>query len=357
MAKVLIDFYRLKDEHSGLGYFSSQLSRFILSNSRSKKIDLTFLVPKSFIADYNDKCRTRAHSFYNRLFPRGLYEHDIWHSTSQFPNILPRSKKPIFILTIHDLNFLFEKTPYKQKKYKRRLQRLVDRADVITAISHFTKSTIEEHLSLKGKAIEVVYNGVDSPAIYTPTKPKWIENAPFFFSIGYFTKKKNWESIIRMMAQFPSHKLVISGFNETAYGNFCKDLIKELNIEDRVFLSGKISNEEKSWLYANCDAFLFPSTAEGFGMPAVEAMTMGKPTFLSTHTSLPEIGGNVAFFFQRFDTNHMAKVVKEHLEIYASDEEKYANKIKEHAKKFNWQTASTSYLELYERLLSEKQIH
>ena len=48
-----------------------------------------------------------------------------------------------------------------------------------------------------------------------------------------------------MMAQFPSYKLVISGFNETSYGDFCRDLISELNLKDRVILSGKISNEEK----------------------------------------------------------------------------------------------------------------
>ena len=89
-------------------------------------------------------------------------------------------------------------------------------------------------------------------------------------------------------------------------------------------------------------------------MPAVEAMTMGKPTFLSMHTSLPEIGGNVAFFFLSFDIDHMVKVVKEGLEVYASEKETHENNIKEHAKKFNWQTASTSYLKLYERLLSKK---
>ena len=354
MSKILVDFYRLKDKHSGLGYFSSQLASFFLSNKMSKKLDLTFFLPEFFVADYKDRCSTRVHGFHNRIMPRGLYNYDIWHSTSQFPNIIPRHNKSIFILTIHDLNFLFEKTPFKQKKYKRRLQRLVNRADVITAISHFTKSTIEEHLSLSGKEVEVIYNGVDSPSIYASKKPHWISDSPFFFSIGFFTMKNNWETIIKMMTQFPTYKLVISGFNETSYGKFCTELIKELKLENRVFLSGKISNEEKSWLYENCSAFLFPSKAEGFGMPAVEAMTMGKPTFLSTHTSLPEIGGDVAFFFQSFDIDHMVKVVKEGLEIYASDKEKFENKVKEHANKFNWQTASTTYLKLYERLLSRK---
>ena len=58
MSKILIDFYRLKDKHSGLGYFSSQLASFFLSNRMSKKMDLTFLVPEPFEADYKDRCST-----------------------------------------------------------------------------------------------------------------------------------------------------------------------------------------------------------------------------------------------------------------------------------------------------------
>lgn len=350
MNKILVDFYRLKDVHSGLGYFSKQLSRFLVSANTTKQ--LTFLVPKSFANTYNKLCQTEIFSLLRKFFPMLLGNYDIWHATSQFPSILPPRGKTKFILTVHDLNFLYEKTEAKQQKYKRRLQKRVNRADVITAISHFTKSNIEKHLNVNGKKVHVIYNGVDSPELTKSRKPKWIRNEPFFFSIGYFTKKKNWESLLHMMTEFPDHKLVISGFNETPYGVFCKALIKNNNIENRVVLSGSVSNEEKSWLFANCSAFLFPSTAEGFGMPAVEAMKMGKPTFLSRHTSLPEIGGSAAFYFDSFEKNHMKSVVESGLRLVEKNPEKFAEKTKAHAQKFDWQTAAHQYLALYDEILA-----
>ena len=350
MKKVLIDFYRLKHVHSGLGYFSKQLSRFLLENNTNKH--LTFLVPKSFANSYNKLCQTEVFSLLRKFFPMLLGNYEIWHSISQFPSILPPRGKAKFILTIHDLNFLYEKSEAKQQKYIRRLQKRVNRADAITTISHFTKSNIEEYLNVNGKKIHVIYNGVDSPGLTKPKMPDWIENEAFFFSIGYFTKKKNWEPLIHMMTEFPNQKLVISGFNETSYGKECRQIIDELGLGNRVILSGPVSNEEKSWLFANCIAFLFPSIAEGFGMPAVEAMKMGKPTFLSTHTSLPEIGGDAAFLFSSFEKNHMKSVVESGLKLVEKNPEKFAEKIRAHAQKFDWQIAAKQYLALYNKLLS-----
>lgn len=350
MNKVLVDFYRLKDVYSGLGYFSKQLSLFLLENNTNAQ--LTFLVPKSFVEVYDKLCQTKSLTNIHRFFSRYAGSYDLWHSTSQFPRVLPIRKKTRFILTIHDLNFLYEKSYSKQKKYTRRLQKLVNRADAITAISHFTKSSIEQNLNLQGKKIDVIYNGVDSPELTKPKKPNWIENEAFFFSIGYFTKKKNWESLIHMMTEFPNQKLVISGFNETSYGKECRQIIEEQGMGNRVILSGPVSNEEKSWLFANCTAFLFPSIAEGFGMPAVEAMKMGKPTFLSTHTSLPEIGGDAAFFFDSFEKNHMKSVVESGLKLVEKNPEKFADKIRAHVQKFDWQIAAKQYLALYDKLLS-----
>lgn len=349
MSKILVDFYRLKDVHSGLGYFSKQLSKFLVAGNSDRH--LTFLIPKSFVSTFALLCQTEIFSFKLKFFPQMLSMYDIWHSTTQFPSILPPQGKSKFVLTIHDLNFLYEKTESKQKKYKRRLQRLVNRADTITAISHFTKSNIEKHLVLDGKKVHVIHNGVDSPELTNSQKPHWMSGESFFFAIGYFTKKKNWEPLIHMMTEFPKHKLVISGFNDTQYGTRCKQIVVELGLENKVILSGTISNKEKSWLFANCTAFFFPSTAEGFGMPAVEAMKMGKPTFLSKYTSLPEIGGDAAFYFNGFEKNEMKLVVESGLKVISKDPKKMAKKIKEHAKKFDWQTAAKQYLTLYDNLL------
>lgn len=56
-------------------------------------------------------------------------------------------------------------------------------------------------------------------------------------------------------------------------------------------------------LYESCVAFLFPSITEGFGLPVIEAMSFGTPVFLSNSSSLPEVGGNEAFYWNSYEVN------------------------------------------------------
>jgi len=346
MIKVLVDLYRLKEVNSGLGYFSNQLSSSLIEN-QTEDLGLTFMIPNSRGSKFSISSNIVFASIFKMLFSRFNTGFDVWHSTSQFPKVYPGSKTK-FILTIHDLNFLIEKPNLQKKaKYLKKLQNKVDRADAITSISLYTKTLIEEHISLKGKKVHVIHNGVESPELFAYKRPQWASNKKFFFSIGYFTAKKNWEVLIDMMTEFPDYNLIISGFNNTAYGKSCENLIKQKGLNDRIVLSGTISNEEKSWLYAECSAFLFPSLAEGFGMPAVEAMKLGKPVFLSKFTSLPEIGGDAAFYFDNFDKKSMKLKITSGLQTYNADRKAHEDKIKSHVSKFDWDVAAKKYIELY----------
>ena len=74
------------------------------------------------------------------------------------------------------------------------------------------------------------------------------------------------------MHAFKDYKLVIAGNSNTEYGKKVKDLIAKEKLTNQIILPGKISDNDKAWLYKNCESFLFPSLAEGFGMPVIEAM-------------------------------------------------------------------------------------
>lgn len=348
MLKVLVDFYRLKEVNSGLGYFSNQLGRSLLSN-QTDSLDVTFMLPRSAGFVLPPPAKIIFTSFFKMIFSRFNNEFDVWHATSQFPMVYPGPKTK-FILTIHDLNFLIEKPKGKRSRYLKKMQNKLDRADVVTTISFYTKYIVEKNLSLNGKKIHVIYNGVESPESFPSCRPNWMPDKKFFFSVGYFTVKKNWQAIIDLMTEFDDYHLIISGYKDTKFGKYCENFITQKGLNDRVILSGVVSNEEKSWLYSNCSAFLFPSLAEGFGMPVVEAMKMGKPVFLSTYTSLPEIGGDVAFFFDNFEKDHMKQQIEKGLAAYLSDPKGYSKKIKEHAAKFDWNLAAKQYIELYKSL-------
>ncbi|MBT8296628.1 MAG: glycosyltransferase, partial [Gramella sp.] len=98
--------------------------------------------------------------------------------------------------------------------------------------------------------------------------------------------------------------------------------------------------------------FVFTSLFEGFGLPPIEAMAYGKPVFLANQTSLPEIGGSEAFYWDKFDPDYMVEVFEKGMNAFDNNKVSYQEKLKVRANSFNWDHTATEYLELYSRVLS-----
>ena len=94
---------------------------------------------------------------------------------------------------------------------------------------------------------------------------------------------------------------------------------------------------------------MFPSYAEGFGLPVIEAMQYGKPVFLSTSTCLPEIGGPDAYYFENFEAAYMQEQFKACMKHY--QETNHQEKIRTRASQFTWQNAASQYMDVYKSLL------
>lgn len=347
MKDILVDLYKIKNPYSGLGEFSTRFANELVTHV-PEGYDISYLVPETEKGHkFGDQIKTVSYSSIDRYFAFNKKNYTIWHSLQQFPSFVPKRNSK-WILTIHDLNFLYEKNFFKARKYLYRLQRNIDRADVITAVSNFTKLEIEKHLKIGNKKIHVIQNGVYSGAEVDKTKPAFIrEGRKYFFSIGIFNNKKNFEVLIPLMKQFEDVDLIIAGNHETAYGKQIRHLVRSMGLEDRIILSGEVNNSYKQWLYSNCEALLFPSLAEGFGLPVIEAMYEGKPVFLSRHTSLPEIGGDKAFYFENFEAQDMAKVIELGLAKVRSNQASFELEVKEYASKFSWERCITAYVNLY----------
>jgi glycosyltransferase involved in cell wall biosynthesis len=321
-----------------------------LASQLPEEFAVNFFVPKkNKVSFWDENVNITRSSFLKRYLPSVNRIYSIWHSLQQFPSFLP-NKNSIWILTIHDLNFLIEKNETKRKKYLKRLQKNINRADYITTISNFTKKEIEKNLNVGQKEIQVIYNGVSSGKEIEKIKPSFVNEKKYFFSIGVFNKKKNFEVLLPLMKHFDDHLLVIAGNKDTSYGVEIEKNIKKLNLEDRIILPGKINDSNKQWLYANCEALLFPSLAEGFGLPVIETMYEGKPVFLSKHTSLPEIGGSLAFYFDNFNEHHMSNLIRSKLDYVHKSGVKFEAESKEYANQFNWKNCITEYLDLYRKL-------
>ena len=122
-----------------------------------------------------------------------------------------------------------------------------------------------------------------------------------------------------------------------------------MGVTDRLHLTGPVTEGEKAWYYQHCMAFVHPSLAEGFGAPVVEVMQFGKPLFLSSLTSLPEIGGDVAFYFSTFEKEHLLDIFRKGMEIYNSNG--MADQIRKRGTAFAWKQKAKDYLNVYRSMM------
>ncbi len=360
MSSLLLDMSPLRYPYTGLGQFCLYLGKSMLPLFPND-IEIDFLGVSASKNLFEEPLRhwenlhwIRRHS--PQFMQKYLYKkYDFWHATAQNTQILPPHKETKLLLTIHDLNFLQDDLGKKEKKLQA-LQNKVNRASGITFISKYTQKDAQKYLDLGNIAQKVIHNGVAIKTFESPTKPFYMDMhsgqapKPFLFTIGTLFPRKNFATLLPFLAKTPDYQLVVGGQNNTSYGQQIRQEIQNFGLEDRVILAGEISDEDKYWLYKNCEAFLFPSTLEGFGLPVVEAMILGKPVFTTEYTSLPEIGGQRAFYWKDFEPENMKEVFENGLKI-ARLEENFAENQKIHANKFTWEIASKKYWEFYQTFL------
>lgn len=343
--KVLVEMEKLNNLNSGLGQFCLGLGQALVNQNKNN--DLHFLVPE------NKKGIFGNHVFYNNLknyltfLLKRPKSYDVWHCTHQQSKLLPSSGK--LILTIHDLNFLYKYKGIKKYFKLNALQRKVQRASAIVAISQFTANEIKQNLNIDDKKLHVIYNGVSLKSIESVELPLIIQNKKYLFSIGIINPKKNFHVLLPLLKESKDLFLVIAGNSTHQYVQQIKSMAHEMGVLKQLHFLGMVSDELKYTLYKNCYAFVFPSLSEGFGLPVIEAMSMGKPVFLSNNTCLPEIGGKEAFYFENFEANNMQITFEKGMKMYNDDNTK-AERIRQHASQFNWEIAAKKYLALYESI-------
>lgn len=347
--QVAFDCERMKYPHTGLFEYCHKLGISLLK-TKCEQDDISFYMQEKdrHYFEHGVKFITQK-SFHKFIFPKIDSAIDIWHATHQTSWYMPPANRKIKrVLTIHDLNFLYEeKSSSKRVKYLKKHQKNIDLADHIIAISEFTKKDVIKNLRID-KPITVIYNGCEVEEFPDYDTPIHHPAKPFIFALGTVNAKKNFH-VLPCLLQKSDFDLIIAGKVDNDYKEKILEEAKRFNVEDRVKIIGLISNEDKYWYYKNCEAFLLPSLAEGFGIPVIEAMNFGKPVFLSTNTSLPEIGGKLAYYFDNFDAEHMQQVFHAGLNDYKSTNP--SSEIIKHAKRFNWDKSALAYWEVYKSLV------
>ncbi len=349
---VLIDLDRLKDLNTGLGqvaaFFGDEISH--LDDDRFK---FTLLVPKKFKGYFGDSVDYEVVSLKRRYFPFLCKKYDLWYTIHQDSAHFPSDHKTPYVITINDLNFLGEKSPAKAKIRLKKLQQKVDRATAITVISKFTESVVRENLNIGNIPIHVIYCGVKVITFDKVKKPSFAPEGDLLFSVGVVQMKKNYHVLLEFMQLLPNnYKLIIAGNKSAVYANDLQQRINALGLQNRILLPGIISEEDKFWMYNNCQAVLFPSRFEGMGFPPVEAMRFGKPVFASTFSSIPEVSENHAYYWESFDPGEMSHFFLEKMEEFNKNPA-LPDALKKHSLKFTWEANLKAYITLFKNILDE----
>ncbi len=347
MRQIFLDLERMKYLHTGLYHFCLHLCTHLLKNADDEQF--CAYLPRKLGRMFGELVTYRYHDVLDRLFVRGVRNVPVWHMTNQHSKYMPTNRATKMLLTIHDLNYLYEYADghRKRRKHAEKIQRKADRADHITCISEYTRRDVLKHLDVDESNISVVYNGCNFYDVDPAHVPAYKPARPFLFAIGTVIPKKNFH-VLPQLLKVTDADLIISGTQSPVYAEKIMAEARRFDVADRVRLTGPVSEADKTWYHANCVAFLFPSLAEGFGLPVLEAMYFKKPVFLSNLTALPEIGGKHAYYFEEFSTEHMQDVFEKGLNDHFSRTNH--DDIRDWALTFSWDHTARKYLDLYRQL-------
>jgi glycosyltransferase involved in cell wall biosynthesis len=351
MQNIIFDCERMKYEDTGIYHYCYNLGLHLQQFANPLHESISYYTPFGIneIFEHNHHCipQTELHKF----FMPSLKEFTIWHATYQDSYYIPfRNKSIKVVLTIHDLNFIYDSTKaeYKKQRNLRRLQSLINRADVIICISEYCKKDVQFYCDVKNKLIYVIYNGTNQLQLPSLTKKSYKPLRKFIFTLGTIVRKKNFHSLLPLVKNKELELIIAGRLDDSDYCHQIKDTAHAMNINEQVHLIGQVNEHEKAWYFNNCSAFAFPSIAEGFGLPVAEAMSLGKPIFLSNKTALPEIGGNVAFYFKDFAAATMTATFEEGMKQYYKFNMQHD--IMEKGKQFCWNNAAKEYWNVYRSL-------
>jgi len=349
--KILLDCERMKFRHTGLYYFCLKLGQALQEHAAAE--DLYFYAPVTAKSCFGSAHYIRQRSIDKFLLP-SIKQLDVWHCTFQGSSYFPFRKKVHKVLTIHDINFMNDgKLPQEKKdKYLALLARKIQLSDYITAISQYTLNEVKRVIDIGNTPARVIYNGCNIEPSGKATPPARIPGKRFLFTVGTILEKKNMH-VLPALLQGNDFELIIAGITlDETYRRRIEQEAQRWHVMGRVIFTGAITEEEKRWYLQQCEAFVFPSLAEGFGLPVVEAMYFGKPVLLSRLSSLPEIGGTFAYYFDNFDPAYMQAVLAESLAHYRTTQPAAA--IKSRAGQFTWKAAAEQYLAVYRSLAQQR---
>jgi glycosyltransferase involved in cell wall biosynthesis len=193
---------------------------------------------------------------------------------------------------------------------KNNFKKSVEDSDAVIAISEFTASDIKKYYGKNNASkVKVIHIARPNQPKIAETNATFARYRPYFIYPAATWPHKNHERLIKafrdVATKHPEYKLLLTGMDRQKT-NDIKELISKLGLENNIYVLGYLPYGAMPSLYEQSFGLVFPSLFEGFGIPLLEAMRYKKPIASSDSSSLPEVGGKAAIYFNPIDTNSMS---------------------------------------------------
>jgi glycosyltransferase involved in cell wall biosynthesis len=331
-----------------------KLADFYLSTKYSNNYYLRtsdFLNPESFLEGYNFRGKVRLLSLVNHIHCIKDLKHvryDVLHPTYYNPYFLKHLKGKSFVLTIHDMiHEIYPEYFGKNNRTREYKKILAEKAAKIIAISENTKNDIIRILGVDESKIVIIPHGCSLMETFDE-KMKVDIPERYLLYVGDRANYKNFNgflsSVHKTLKDDDSLFLVCAGgrpFNAEEI-----DLIERLKVKEKV-LKYTADNKTLAYLYSKALAFVFPSLYEGFGIPILESMQCGCPAILSNTSSLTEVGGDAAVYFDPLDGLSMKSSIEKVIYNESLRSELRA-KGYNNISRFSWEKTARDTVKVYE---------
>jgi glycosyltransferase involved in cell wall biosynthesis len=282
------------------------------------------------------------------------------------PNFVPPpTSSRRLVLTVHDLAFRLhpETAPMATRRWLDRLDRAVQQAAGIVAVSEATRRDLLELYPVDPERVAVIHHGVDADR-FRPAPPEEVERirrrhgieGPYLLFLGGLEPRKNLPALVRAWSRLPDDTrpgLVLAGASVPWNPEGRTELHRTLAslaapVRDRVTLTGYVGHRDKVALLTGARALAFPSLYEGFGFPILEAMAVGTPVVTSDVSSMPEVAGDAAVLVDPRDEEALADGLARVIDDDALFERLRAAGL-ERVRGFDWDRSARAHAEVLHR--------
>lgn len=281
-----------------------------------------------------------------------------------YAHVLNWIKKPLKVVTCHDLHPLFFEANKRILNLFRRSLLGMFKADLIISDSRANRKDIVEKLGIPGHKIRVIPLGVDLEKFFRREDPVELSRlhktldlpeGKKLLHVGNSLPYKNLEIVIKALGKLV--KIRSERINFIKIGHFTasqKALASELGVEDRLVEIPNPSDSDLAGLYSLADLLVQPSLKEGFGFTVLEALSCGTPVLVSRGTSLTEIAGKVGEEVDGQDLEEVVQKIYELLFNYNFLIHPTREQMRRQAEKFTWRRTAEETLRVYSELFTAR---